>query len=221
MQILQYSFGLLPQERTTSKVPNKPLDFHKFINLSSATYPIKSNSKIRQTLSSYPLDANLMYVAMRPLNSAPPLWYYFVECDDALQRIYRLHLVNPNQNGISQYMGSQWMIISHEFAEYLAKAEEGSLVKEYMDYAEHYIIADEGFFNSILRNSRFCTKHENRNFLHLHFDRYVVLNSVCSRLVFCSFFVSFGILIILSGMHIYIYIYDLQVGKRNQKQCTR
>ena len=172
-QILKYSFGLLPQSSSFSKMPKNPFEFHKFINLSSSTYPIKSNTKIRQTLASYPIDANLMYIAMKPTDSAPSLWYYFVECDDALHTIYRLHLVTPQQNGIAQYMGSQWMMISYEFAEYLVKAEEGTLVREYMEYAEHYIIADEGFFTTVLMNTRFCAKHHNANFLHLHYDRYV------------------------------------------------
>ncbi len=112
-----------------------------------------------------------MYIAMKPVDSPPSLWQYFVECDDALHRIYNLHLINPKDNHIAQYMGSQWFMISYDFAKYVASMEEGTLVKEYREYAEHYIIADEGFFSTILRNTKFCRMHHNQNFLHLHFDR--------------------------------------------------
>jgi hypothetical protein len=112
-----------------------------------------------------------MFIAMKPVEPNPAAWQYFVECDDAVHRIYRLHPLTMAKNGIQQYMGSQWFIISNEFAEYLAKAEEGSLVQQYIEYSKHVIIADEAFFSTILRNSKFCTMHHNSNFLHLQFDR--------------------------------------------------
>ena len=69
------------------------------------------------------------------------------------------------------HVGSQWFIISREFAEYLAKTSVGSLVHQYLQYAEHVVVADENFFGTIIRNTEFCAKHHNDNFLHLHFDR--------------------------------------------------
>jgi hypothetical protein len=52
MQVLKYSFGLDPSLNGT------PLDFHKFVHMSSTSYPLASNTEIRQTLASFPLDAN-------------------------------------------------------------------------------------------------------------------------------------------------------------------
>ena len=187
LQILQYSFGLLsppspplpPSSSSSStynrdsfKIPKEPLHFHKFVHLASSTYPIKSNTQIRQTVSSYPLDANLFYIAMKPLDPHPATWQYFVECDDAVHRIYRLHPLSKRYNNIQQYMGSQWFIASFEFTKYLAMKPKRSFVREYMHYAKHIIIADEGFFSTVLRHSKFCMKHHNHNFLHLHFDRW-------------------------------------------------
>lgn len=171
LNILKYAFALLPQSSTSAQLPNQELHFHKFIHLASSTYPIRSNTQIRKTISSYPLDANLFYIAMKPTEPHPSTWQYFVECDDAVHRIYRLHPLSLKHNGIRQYMGSQWFISSYEFAKYLATAEKGSLVQQYIDYAKHVIVADEGFFSTVLRHSRFCQKHHNGNFLHLHFDR--------------------------------------------------
>lgn len=172
LNILKYSFALLPQESTLTPLPKSPLQFHKFIHLASSTYPIKSNTQIRRTIAEYPLDANLVQIAMKPIEPHPATWQYFVECDDAVHRIYRLHpLSHKAGNGVDLYMGSQWFIISNEFAYYLAKPEKGSMVQQFIEYAKHIIIADEGFFSTVLRHSRFCTKHHNSNFLHLQFDR--------------------------------------------------
>mmetsp|Transcript_351 Transcript_351/g.369 ORF Transcript_351/g.369 Transcript_351/m.369 type:complete len:894 (-) Transcript_351:102-2783(-) len=175
MQILKYSFALLqPLSSTstsTSTVLKEPLQFHKFLHISSSTYPIKSNTEIRNTLASYPIDANMLSVVMKPISPNPASWHYFVECDDAVHRIYRLQPLSKDTNhGIDQYMSSQWFVISHEFAKYLAFAEQGTLVQQYIEYAKHVVVADEGFFGTVLRNSEFCTKHENTNFLHLQFD---------------------------------------------------
>ena len=67
---------------------------------------------------------------------------------------------------------SQWFIISREFASYLANPEPGSFLEQYLDYAQHIVVADEGFFGTVLRNTRFCHKHHNWHFLHLQFDQW-------------------------------------------------
>ena len=139
--------------------------------MASSSYPIRSNTHIRKTLASYPLDANFFSIAMKPIKPHPAGWQYYVECDDAVHRIYRLKPLDMNENGINQYMGSQWFISSHEFAEYLAEARDRSMVQQYLEYAKHIMVADEGFFTTVLRHSEFCSKHQNSNFLHLHFDR--------------------------------------------------
>lgn len=171
MQILKYAFALLPQSSTSTKLLDEELRFHKFVHIASSTYPIRSNTEIRKTLGSFPLDANLFYIGMIPVSQHPAAWHSFVECDDALHRIYRLHPLSLEMNGVRQYMGSQWFISSYEFAKYLAEAEEGSFVQQYINYAKHIIVADEGFFATVLRHSRFCEKHHNSNMLHLYFDR--------------------------------------------------
>ena len=63
MQILKYSFGLDPS------LNDLPIDFHKFVHMSSTSYPLASNTKIRQTLASFPLDANLLHVVMKDRKS--------------------------------------------------------------------------------------------------------------------------------------------------------
>lgn len=165
MQILEYAFAV--------DDPKRPhLDFHKFVHLAASSYPLASNHVIRETLASFPLDANFLHVIMKPTRPGAHGWHYFVECDDSLHRIYRLPPLQNATAGVELYTSSQWFMISREFAQYLAQAEPGSFVRDYLEYTKHVVVADETFFGTVLRNTAFCTKHHNRNFLHLQFDRW-------------------------------------------------
>jgi hypothetical protein len=165
LQILQYAFAVDDPKR-------QPLDFHKFVHLAASSYPLASNHEIRHKLASFPLDANFFHVIMKPTRPGQHVWHYFVECDDALHRIYRLNPLENATAGVELYTSSQWFIASREFAHYLAQAEPGSFVHDYLEYTKHVVVADETFFGTVLRNTAFCTKHHNRNFLHLQFDRW-------------------------------------------------
>lgn len=147
--------------------------FHKLVHIASTTYPLASNTEIRDTLVSYPLDANFLHIILRPNNPTPSVWNYFVECDDALHRIYRLPALNFDRgNGVDIYTSSQWFIISRDFAWYLAAPPKGSFVEKYLGYIEHVVVADEAFFGTVLRNTHFCSTLHNDNFLHIQFDRW-------------------------------------------------
>lgn len=166
LQIFRFALGLTPQFQKT------PLTFHKIIHAASSTYPLASSSEIRHKIASFPLNANLFHVIMKPARPAQHGWFYFVECDDALHRIGLLPSLRNETSNIELFTSSQWFIASREFATYLADPEPGSFVYEYLDYIQHVVVADETFFGTVLRNTHFCTTHHNRNFLHLHFDRW-------------------------------------------------
>ena len=89
--------------------------FDKIVHLASTSYPIKSNSYIREKISQFPLDAKLFDLIMQPNVPAPDTWHYFVECDDRIHRLYRL------KSFPRIYTGSQWFIMSYDFAEYMAR----------------------------------------------------------------------------------------------------
>mmetsp|Transcript_76 Transcript_76/g.107 ORF Transcript_76/g.107 Transcript_76/m.107 type:complete len:596 (+) Transcript_76:230-2017(+) len=166
LQCLRYVFCVEP-----SFCPeNGPIEFHKLIHLASTSYPIKSNTEIRETISKFPLEANLMNIVMSPNLPSFDTWHYFVECDDALHRIYRLssHL----GGGVKLYTSSQWFTISNEFAKYIAFGldDTESFVHAWTKYARHTVVADEHYFGTILRNTDFCTTHHNNNFLFLQFN---------------------------------------------------
>jgi len=171
LQILKYSFGLLDDENEAkSNDAQLRLFFHKFVHLSATHYPIKSNSEIRKRISEYPIDANFMQIIMKPNTPSPSDWHYFVECDDAVHRIHRLPPLTFKNHGVHLYTGSQWFILSSDFAEYIAKEKDD--VPELIEYFTHVVVADEHFFSTLLRNSRYCTTHVNRNWNYFQFDRW-------------------------------------------------
>jgi Core-2/I-Branching enzyme len=166
LQMFRFALGLTPEYQ------KQPLEFHKIIHAASSTYPLASNTEIRHQLASFPLNANLFHVIMKPSRPAQHGWFYFVECDDALHRIGLLPTLRNETNNMELYTSSQWFVMSREFALYLADPQPGTFVYEYLDYIEHVVVADETFFGTVLRNTHFCTTHHNRNFLHLHFDKW-------------------------------------------------
>ena len=159
LQILQYAF-------------EQKVSFHKFVHLASTTYPIASNTEIRRRIASYPVNANLVHVVFKPTAPSYDAWHYFIECDDALHRIYRLPPLKEREHGIDLYTSSQWFIISRDFAYYLAFPPPNSVIEKFLPYAEHMVVADETFFGTVLRHTKYCHYHHNFNYLHVQFDRW-------------------------------------------------
>jgi len=166
LQTLKYAFAVQGSSNPT------PLQFHKFVHLSSSSYPLASNPEIRHKLASFPLDANFVHVIMQPTRPNNYVWHYFVECDDALHRIYQLPPLSAANTNVDLFTSSQWFILSRDFAQYLALAKPGSFVDQYLRYIEHVVVADETFFGTVLRHTKFCHHHHNTNLLHLQFDRW-------------------------------------------------
>lgn len=173
-QRVRVNWGGFSMVNATLQVLNvaDQLDFTHFIHMASTAYPIASNRRIRNTLAAFPKDANFLHIIMKPNRPGHSVWNYFVECDDRLHRIYRLTPIQKETHGADFYTSSQWFIISKEFAHYLANPEPGSFVAQYLEYVEHAVVADESFFGTVLRNTHFCHKHHNWNFLHLQFDQW-------------------------------------------------
>ena len=163
LTMMKFAFGLLPNHPDV-------LDFDKLIHLSHTSYPLASNTEIRHTLAQYPLDANFFQVIMKP--HRPPMWNYFVECDDHLHRIHHLPVPSNATAGFELFQSSQWFITGRNFAQYMAEAQPGTFIHGFLEYAEHTVVADESFFATVLRNTPFCTKHVNRNYLYLEFDKW-------------------------------------------------
>ncbi|KAJ1445241.1 core-2/I-branching enzyme-domain-containing protein [Pelagophyceae sp. CCMP2097] len=155
-------------------------DFDYVATVSGYTYPLVANHVIRETLASFPADTEFLEVRPQPNVPQPRAWHQFVECDNKMRRIWRLQ----PPAGVSMFMGSQWMVVTKQFAEYVThrrtpatahhfdRAAGGSFAARYEEYATGVMVADENYFVTVLKNSPFCNRHENTNFLHVQFDRW-------------------------------------------------
>lgn len=138
--------------------------FDYLVLLSGTSYPIKSNKFIRETLARTP-NAVYMEIVDSPSRPSPEMWHHFVECDGALHRIGRLSL----PRGINMHIGSQWFAIPKHLVEWYLFNE---LPQAYAEYAQHVIVADENYFQTLFKNSPYCEDHVSKNFLFVLFDKW-------------------------------------------------
>mmetsp|Transcript_17296 Transcript_17296/g.54019 ORF Transcript_17296/g.54019 Transcript_17296/m.54019 type:complete len:598 (+) Transcript_17296:588-2381(+) len=147
------------------------------VTASGYTYPLASNRAIREELAKFPADTEFLEIRPQPNDPMPRAWHQFVECDDKMRRIYRY--LPPRR--VKMYMGSQWMIITKDFASYATGTNEyaggkrrgrNTFASQYLPYAKHTMVADENYFTTVAKNSPMCQKHHNSNFLHVQFDQW-------------------------------------------------
>lgn len=144
--------------------------FDWIVTMSGYTYPLGSNRRIREELARHPADTEFLEIRPQPNDPMPRAWHQFVECDGKMRRISRL--LPPKK--IKMYMGSQWMVITRDFAAY-ATGRDGprrSFAKQYAPYAKYTMVADENYFTTVLKNAPQCRNHYNQNFLHVQFDQW-------------------------------------------------
>ena len=140
------------------------LHFDYMVDISGTHYPIKSNYYIRKMFSS---NLNTIYIETYPLVARPDaqLWQRFVECDGALHRIARIPIIK----GINMVVGSQWWAFPTYFVHWLLT---NPLAKDYIQYAQYIIIADENYFATMFYNSPYCTSELVKTMNFLLFDKW-------------------------------------------------
>lgn len=138
--------------------------FDYMVLFSGTSYPIKSNQAIREALAKKP-NAVYMDVTDDPARPPSEMWHHFVECDGALHRIGRLPIVR----GMNMHIGSQWFSIPRYLVDWYLH---NSLPYEYTFYAQHLIVADENYFQTLFKNSPYCHNLVNKNFLFVLFDKW-------------------------------------------------
>ncbi len=123
-----------------------------FINLSGQDFPLKSQEYIRDYLSAHPGKEFIKVLDQKK------------DRPDTLHRIH--HYVYENANevvsepiierkfipNITPYIGNQWMILSREFCEFVTHSPE---IKKFKDFYRNTLIADEGFFQTVMMNTSF------------------------------------------------------------------
>ena len=123
--------------------------FDWIITASGYTYPLASNRRIREELARHPSDTEFLEIRPQPNDPMPRAWHQFVECDGKMRRITRL--LPPRK--IKMYMGSQWMVITRDFAAYATGRESPrqrrSFASQYAPYGKFTMVADENFFTTV------------------------------------------------------------------------
>jgi hypothetical protein len=119
-----------------------------FINLSGQDFPLKSQKHITDFL-----DANLDHEFIKVLDqdqARPETMHrvneYVVELADSIERTARLRPFLPD---VTPYIGNQWMIVTRAFCEFVCH---DPSVDRYKAFYENTLIADEGFFQTVMMN---------------------------------------------------------------------
>jgi len=127
------------------------LKWEFFINISGQSFPLKSQTHIRDFLSrnrgnDFIKVANQIKVRPETLNR---IQNYYIEFSKRILRtpIKRLYL-----RGVTPYIGNQWMISSRKFCEFVSYSPEAERFKRFY---RHTFIADEGFFQTVIMNTSY------------------------------------------------------------------
>jgi len=122
-----------------------------FINLSGQDFPLKSQTHIQDFLSRN-IGNDFISVAnqskLRP-DTLSRIENYFTEFAN---RILRIPIKRLYLRGVTPHIGSQWMILSRKFCEFVSYSPE---VERFKRFYRHTFIADEGFFQTVIMNTNY------------------------------------------------------------------
>jgi hypothetical protein len=128
------------------------LKWEFFINLSAQDFPLKSQSYIQNFLSHHP-GKDFLKVAdqsrVRP-ETMHRVEDYVTESGDEV--LSESDFKRPFLRDATPYIGNQWMILSRRFCEFVSASPE---VDRFREFYRHTLIADEGFFQTVIMNTSY------------------------------------------------------------------
>ena len=128
------------------------LKWEFFVNLSAQDFPLKSQEHIMNFLGQNK-GRDFLKVAnqskVRP-DTLGRIEYYVTESGDGI--IDGPPMKRPFLNGVTPYIGNQWMILSRRFCEFVTHSPE---VDRFKEFYRHTFIADEGFFQTVIMNTSY------------------------------------------------------------------
>jgi hypothetical protein len=138
--------------RGIEELLKKGLKWDFFINLSAQDFPLKSQAYIHSFLSAH-IGKDFLKVANQ-LKVRPDTMHrvedYVTESGD--QVITEPVVKRPFLKDVTPYIGNQWMILSRRFCEFLTHSPE---VDRFKEFYRHTMIADEGFFQTVIMNTSY------------------------------------------------------------------
>ncbi|MDD3267269.1 MAG: beta-1,6-N-acetylglucosaminyltransferase [Burkholderiales bacterium] len=131
---------------------NQNKDWKFFINLSGQDFPLKSQEYIHNFLLNH-IDTDFLKVMNQKEFRADTMHRienYVTEVDDEI--ISEPVVKRQFLNDVIPYIGNQWMILSRKFCEFITYSPE---VERFKQFYEHTLIADEGFFQTVIMNTTY------------------------------------------------------------------
>ncbi len=126
-------------------------DWDFFINLSGQDYPLRSQAFIQDFLSQNEGTdfIQILDQAKERPDTMNRVENYFVETDHGFSGTPYKRLYLPD---VTPYIGGQWMMLSRECCEFICYSGE---VEKFMSFYQNTLIADEGFFQTVLMNTNY------------------------------------------------------------------
>ena len=122
-----------------------------FINLSAQDFPLKSQTHIQDFLSR---NRGNDFISVANQSKLRPDTLSRIEnyCIEFANRILRIPIKRLYLRGVTPQIGSQWMILSRKFCEFVCYNPE---VERFKRFYRHTFISDEGFFQTVIMNTNY------------------------------------------------------------------
>jgi hypothetical protein len=128
------------------------LKWEFFINLSAQDFPLKSQTYIHNFLKRH-LEKDFIKLSNQSISRPETLHRienYVTEFGDKIadKPIRKRSFLE----GVTPFVGNQWMIVSRKFCEFISSSPE---VDRFKEFYRHTLIADEGFFQTVMMNTSY------------------------------------------------------------------
>ncbi|MCB5184290.1 beta-1,6-N-acetylglucosaminyltransferase [Methylobacillus gramineus] len=129
------------------------VDWEFFINLSGQDFPLKTQSYIHEFLNDN-IGNDFMKIANQATVRPDTLHRIEDYCVEEADQIFSPLPAQkrPFMEGVTPYIGNQWMILSRGFCEFLTRSPE---VSRFVKFYKNTLIADEGFFQTVIMNTSY------------------------------------------------------------------
>ncbi|OEE74047.1 glycosyl transferase [Enterovibrio norvegicus FF-162] len=120
-----------------------------FINLSGQDFPLKTQTYIRDFLSK---NTNKEFIQAHDQHKSRPDTMHRVHdmCFEFGEEIHRPKISRAFMRGITPFIGTQWMIVSRRFCDFVCNTETS---EPYKKFYRNTFISDEGFFQTVMMNN--------------------------------------------------------------------
>jgi len=124
-------------------------DWEVFINLSGQDFPLKSQTDIKAFLT---LNRGKEFIRALDQRQIRPDTLARIQnvAFELRDRILRTFVRRPFLRGVTPYIGTQWMMVSRRFCQFVCHDRRADRFKAFY---RNTFIADEGFFQTVMKNT--------------------------------------------------------------------